>query len=167
MNYYKISPLDTANGIGIRVVLWVCGCQINCKNCHNPELQNFSFGKNFTEENKKELFQLLEKPYINGITFSGGHPFEERNLDSILSLVQEIKIKFPQKTIWFYTGYTWEQCMNNKKIKNILLYTDVLVDGPYIEEKKNISLKWRGSTNQRVIDVQKTLKQEQIILYCK
>ena len=166
MNYYKIFPMDTTNGIGIRVILWICGCTLKCKNCHNQELQSFSSGTLFTDETKQKLFKSLDKPYIDGITLTGGHPFEEQNLLEVLQLVKEIKEKFPKKTIWIYTGFTWEEILSNPTIKQILQYTDVLVDGRYIEEQRDLSLNWRGSKNQRVIDVQQSLQRNKIILYC-
>ena len=108
----------------------------------------------------------MDKPYIDGITLTGGHPFEEQNLLEVLQLVKEIKERFPKKTIWIYTGFTWEEILNNPTIKQILQYTDVLVDGRYLEEQRDVSLNWRGSKNQRVIDVQQSLQRNKIILYC-
>lgn len=167
MNYHKIEKTSVANGTGIRVVLWVSGCSLHCKGCHNPETWSLNSGKPFDEEAKKELFEALDKPYIQGITFSGGHPLEQRNLITILFLAKEIKEKFPQKDIWLYTGYTWEDIfkMGNRQMRKILYWVDVLVDGKYIEEEKDITLKWRGSRNQRVIDVKKSLEECKVVLY--
>lgn len=165
MNYHKIEKLSVANGTGIRVVLWVSGCRMYCKNCQNPSTWSFNSGKPFDETAKQELFKALDKPYIQGITFSGGHPLEPENFETILILAKEIKEKFPTKDIWLYTGYLYEE-LYYRQVSRILLYIDVLVDGKFIEEQKDLTLKWRGSKNQRVIDVQETLKQGKIILYC-
>lgn len=154
-----------ANGTGIRVVLWVSGCRLYCKNCQNPSTWGFNSGKPFDELAKQELFEALDKPYIQGITFSGGHPLEPENFDTILNLAKEIKEKFPTKDIWLYTGYLYEE-LYYRQISRILLYIDVLVDGKFVEEEKDLTLKWRGSKNQRVIDIQETLKQGKVILYC-
>ena len=162
MNYIKITKNDIANGPGVRCVLWVSGCNRRCKNCQNPSTWDFNAGQLFDEAAKQELFDALDKPYIQGLTLSGGHPLEAQNLDVILSLVQEVKRKFPTKDIWLYTGYTYEE-IYYMNIARILLYIDVLVDGPYIEEQRDITLAFRGSRNQRLIDVQATLKQGKII----
>ena len=167
MNYHKIEKTSIANGTGIRVVLWVSGCSLHCKGCHNPETWSLCSGDLFDEEAKKELFEALDKPYIQGITFSGGHPFEKSNRSTIYCLVKEIKEKFPQKDIWLYTGYTWEEIFekNIREIQRILYWIDVLVDGKYIEEQRDITLKFRGSRNQRIIDVKQSLKEDKIVLY--
>lgn len=162
MNYHKIEKYSIANGIGIRVVLWVSGCTCYCRNCQNPQTWGFNSGKLFDENAKQELFEALDKPYIQGITFSGGHPLENKNISTVYNLCKEIKEKFPTKDIWLYTGYTFE----NIDSYLIMKYIDVLVDGKYIEEEKDLTLKWRGSKNQRVIDVQETFKQNKIVLYC-
>lgn len=174
MNYIKISKCDIANGTGIRVVLWVSGCSLHCKGCHNPETWDFHSGKPFDDNVKQELFDVLNKPWIKGITLSGGHPLEYENLPVVYDIVKEAKEKFPNKDIWLYTGYTlsindfntsvdigWD----NGLLRNyILAMCDVVVDGPYIESLRDISLKFRGSSNQRLIDVRETIKQNQIIL---
>ena len=165
MNYHKIEKFSVENGNGIRVVLWVSGCSLHCKGCQNPNTHSFNSGKLFDENAKKELFEALDKPYIKGITFSGGHPLEPENFETILNLAKEIKEKFPTKDIWLYTGYLYEE-LYYRQIARILLYIDVLIDGKFIEEQKDLTLKWRGSKNQRVINVQETLKQGNIILYC-
>lgn len=162
MNYHKIEKYSIANGVGIRVVLWVSGCTCYCKNCQNPNTWSFKSGQLFDEKAKKELFDALNKPYIQGITFSGGHPLENENISTVYQLCKEIKNKFPQKDIWLYTGYNFEDIHSYL----IMKYIDVLVDGKYIDELKDLTLKWRGSSNQRVIDVQKSLKENKIILYC-
>ena len=159
MNYHKIEKTSVANGTGIRVVLWVSGCSLHCKGCHNPETWNICSGKLFDEEAKRELFDALDKPYIQGITFSGGHPLENGNITEVYNLCKEIKEKFPTKDIWLYTGYVFE----NINSYLIMKYIDVLVDGKYIEEQKDLRLKWRGSSNQRVIDVKESFKQNKIV----
>lgn len=175
MNYHKIEKTSIANGEGIRVVLWVSGCSLHCRGCHNPETWNINSGTLFNENAKEELFEALDKPYIQGITFSGGHPLEYENLPKVYDLIKEIREKYPKKDIWLYTGYTlsindfdntvdigWD----NGLLRNyILAMCDVVVDGKYIDELRDITLKWRGSSNQRVIDVKKTLKENKIVLY--
>lgn len=162
MNYHKIEKTSVANGEGIRVVLWVSGCSLRCKGCHNPETWSANSGKPFNLESKRELYESLDKSYVKGITFSGGNPLE--SFPEVFALCKEIKEKFPSKDIWLYSGYTYEE-INQTLMGMILEYVDVLVDGRYIEEEKDITLKWRGSRNQRVIDVQKTLKEQEIVLY--
>ena len=146
---------------------------MHCIGCQNPESWNFNSGKLFNDDSKQELFEYISKPYIRGITFSGGHPLENNNVEDVYLLIKEIKEKFPTKDIWLYTGYTWEQifqtaCMdlfnvNNLYRKEAVKMCDVLVDGPYIDEQRDITLEFRGSTNQRLINVQETLKQNKII----
>ena len=180
MNYHKIEKTSVANGPGVRVVLWVSGCSLHCKGCHNPQTWDFNSGQFFDEAAKQELFDALSKPYIQGITFSGGHPLEPQNSKEVLSLIKEIKDKFPAKDIWLYTGYTFEEICErycnqafynlykNAKEPNVwsnIQYVDVLVDGPYIESQRDITLPFRGSKNQRLIDVKETLKQNKIIQY--
>lgn len=165
MNYLKIEKTSIANGEGIRVVLWCSGCRLHCKNCQNPQSWDFNAGKLFDTEAKRELFEALDKSYIQGITFSGGHPLECENVETVYLLIKEIKEKFPQKDIWLYTGYTLEQIfplvatdmldVNNLYRQEIVNMCDVVVDGKYIEELKDITLKWRGSSNQRVWDIKR------------
>ena len=151
------------NGSGLRVVLWVAVCSHHCKGCQNPITWDANNGIPFDENAKEELFEELNQSYCSGITFSGGDPLDDANFDVIYNLVKEIKTKFPNKNIWLYTGYTWEEIYYYKKLR-ILLYIDVLVDGPYIEEQRDISLKWVGSKNQRIIDVQASLKKDELVL---
>lgn len=172
MNYHKIEKCSIANGVGIRVVLWVSGCSLHCRGCHNPETWNINSGKPFDEDAKKELFDSLNKPYIQGITLSGGHPLEDDNLSEILNLMVKIKDEFPDKDIWLYTGYQFETIINSQKRdmnstlrKRIVEMCDVVVDGKYIDGLRDITLKWKGSSNQRVIDIKKTLKEDKIVLY--
>ena len=173
MNYLGIDKASISNGPGVRVVLWVSGCSVQCKGCQNPESWDFCAGKLFDNDAKQELFDALSKPYIQGITISGGHPFENQNVEDVYLLIKEIKNKFPTKNIWLYTGYTWEYifpkiCLdvfniNNVYRKEAAKMCDVIVDGPYIEEQRDITLKFRGSKSQRLINVQETLKQSKII----
>ena len=173
MNYHKIEKTSVANGTGVRVVLWVSGCSLHCKGCHNPETWCLNSGKLFDDEAKRELFEALDKPYIQGITFSGGHPLEDENVEAIYLLIKEIKEKFPTKDIWLYTGLTIEQIFPTVVTdkfdiirfyrQTVTLMCDVVVDGKYVEELRDIRLKWRGSSNQRVIDMPKSFRQNKII----
>lgn len=175
MNYMQIDKASVSNGIGVRVVLWCSGCQVRCQGCFNPETWSFTSGKYFDDNVKARLFNQLSKPYIQGITFSGGNPLEYNNLPDIYDLIEEIKTKFPNKDIWLYTGYTLsindfdtsvDVGWDNGLLRNyILAMCDVVVDGPYIEEQRDITLAFRGSKNQRLIDVKQTLEQKQIVLY--
>lgn len=220
MNYIKIDTEDVCNGDGLRVVLWLSGCSHHCKGCQNPQTWDISSGVPYDESAKEELFRELDKDYISGITLSGGDPLNKANLSDVLDLVSEInkrynetqdivcynnknhnilnrntneiRLSFPNKSIWLYTGYEVigiqdglfvlspnvitdkvlkpEEMVDriNEDIKrsDIIKQCDVLIDGRYIEEKRDITLKWRGSSNQRVIDVQKSLQENEIILHC-
>lgn len=178
INYHNITHDDMNNGDGLRVVLWLSGCSHHCFNCQNPQTWNPDSGIPFDELAKQEIFNELSKDYISGITLSGGDPLHENNLSEVLSLVEEILNLFPSKTIWLYTGYTCENLIDGIHYpldatwedsvirKSIIKLCDVLVDGEYIDEQRNITLPWRGSSNQRVIDVQKSLKQGKVVLYC-
>lgn len=165
MRYHNITKDDMLNGDGLRVVLWVAGCSHCCKECQNPVTWDPNGGLLFDEEAKAELFETLEKPYISGITFSGGDPLHSANRLDVRNLMAEIKEKFPNKTIWLYTGDSWENILHYP----LLHYVDVLVDGEFKIELKDNNLLWKGSKNQRVIDVQKSLKQidpTKPILHC-
>lgn len=155
MRYHNITKDDMLNGDGLRVVLWVAGCSHGCPECQNPVTWDPNGGLPFTEKEKHELFDELEKPYIAGITFSGGDPLHEANEVEITSLAKEIRDQFPHKTIWLYTGYEWSALTGHE----ILNYIDVLVDGRYEKELRDTQLHWRGSTNQHVIDVKESLRQ--------
>ena len=165
MNYIKIDTCNMNNGDGLRCVVWLSGCNHHCKNCFNPETWDFNAGKVFDDKAKQFLFEQLSKPYIKGLTLSGGHPLEKPNRDTIYCLLKEVKEKFPLKDIWMYTGYKWEDIQNIREIQRILTLVDVLVDGPYIDEQRDITLAFRGSKNQRIIDVQRTLQQGEVVLY--
>lgn len=148
------------NGSGLRVVLWVAGCAHHCPECHNPITWDPGGGLPFTEKEEQEIFQELDKDYISGITFSGGDPLHPRNISGVTALAREIRQKYPQKTIWLYTGYLWEEVGHLEVIQ----YLDVLVDGEFQIDKKELSLQWVGSSNQRVVDVKKTLAQGRVVL---
>ena len=178
MNYSGISECDVLNGTGFRVVLFVSGCSHRCCNCQNPKTWDKNFGHPFTEKTKEYVFECLSKDYIDGITMTGGDPLYESNLDDILSLVNEVRLSFPEKSIWLYTGYDFQKifrgapsCMtqnglNNFKRRQIIKLCDVVVDGEYIDEQRDLTLKWRGSKNQRVMDVKQSIDQNKIVLYC-
>lgn len=161
MNYLSILDCDIADGNGVRVALFVSGCDRHCPGCHSPFSWDKNAGKPFTEETKQKLFKLLDREYIDGITFSGGHPLECYNITEVTNLCKEIKERFPDKTIWVYTGFVYEQIKNLE----IMNYIDVLVDGPFIQELRDITLAWRGSSNQRVIDMNKTRQSNQLCLF--
>lgn len=161
MRYHNITKDDMLNGDGLRVVLWVAGCSHCCKDCHNPITWDPNGGLDFDQAAKEEIFTELSKDYINGITFSGGDPLHVRNVYDVKELAKEIREKFPQKTIWLYTGSLWEEIKNTEIVK----YLDVLVDGEFECDKKDASLHWKGSANQRVIDVQESIRKEKVILH--
>ena len=153
MKYHNITHDDMLNGQGLRVVLWVSGCSHRCDECQNPITWNPEKGLEFDEDAEKELLDDLKKNYIEGVTFSGGDPLYIQNRDEITRLAKKIKEEFPSKNIWLYTGYLWEEICELEIIK----YVDVIVDGPFKIELKDIKLHWKGSSNQRVIDVQQSV----------
>lgn len=153
MKYHNITKEDMLNGEGLRVVLWVSGCEHHCKNCHNPITWDKNCGLPFDKEAEKELFEALNKPYIDGITFSGGDPLMPYNRREVFRLIKKCRKLYPNKTIWLYTGYTWEQIKDLEGISDI----DVIAEGKFVEELKDNNLKWVGSSNQRVINVKKSL----------
>ena len=175
MRYTDIYKTDTTNGVGVRVVLWVSGCSHHCYSCHNPQTWSPDNGMPYTEETEKEIFASISKSFIDGITLSGGDPLFDGNLETIYDLVKKIKANFPTKTIWIYSGFTWEELhaeYSNPQIaqrmnlrKEIVELCDVFVDGKFELENKNIRLKYCGSENQKVINVQQTLKENKIILF--
>lgn len=152
--------MDVANGTGVRVSLFVSGCRNHCKGCFNKETWDFNYGKEFTSNTVKEILKLLEPAYIKGLSILGGDPFEPENIKTVLDLCMEVKKQYPSKDIWVYTGYLYEE-FNKHSIMN---YIDILVDGRFVEELKKVSLKFRGSTNQRVIDVKASSESGSIIL---
>ncbi|MBQ8301227.1 MAG: anaerobic ribonucleoside-triphosphate reductase activating protein [Clostridia bacterium] len=156
MNYAGLKTTDIANGPGVRVTLFVSGCRRHCKNCFNKETWDFNYGNPFEKETMNTIIDALGKEYIEGFSLLGGEPFEKENRETVLNIVRTVKEKFPNKTIWCYSGFTFEELIDDAR--NILEYVDVLVDGAFIEEKKNLRLQFRGSENQRLIDVKKTLE---------
>lgn len=163
MRYHNITKDDMLNGDGLRVVLWVAGCSHCCRECQNPQTWDPNGGIPFDQEAKDELFEQLGKTYISGVTFSGGDPLHKNNITEITRLAKEIREKFPDKTIWLYTGSSWESIQKEE----IVRYLDVCVDGEFIVEQKDTSLKWKGSANQRVIDVKKTLAAGKVVLHTR
>ena len=146
-------------------MLWVSGCDIHCKNCHNQSTWDFNTGQPFTEDTVQEILLTLTKPYISRLTISGGHPLDPHNAPEVLKIVKRVKMVFPNKDIWIYSGYEWENIIKDETLREIMKYTDILVDGPYIDELRDVSLAFRGSSNQRIIDVQKSLSSNQIVLW--
>lgn len=165
MNYHKIITDDQLNGDGLRVVLFVSGCDHHCKGCQNPQTWDQNSGQEFTNKEKEKILQMLSEDYISGITLSGGDPLHPNNIDCICDIVRSIRKKYNNsKDIWLYTGYKYEDILpflKDKLLKNI----DVLVDGEFIEELADKKYKWAGSTNQRVIDVQQSLNENTVVLY--
>lgn len=161
MKYLNILDCDIVDGNGIRVSLFVSGCSHHCKGCHNPESWDAFNGKEFTEETVNKLLTLLDRDYVDGITITGGDPLMLGNRYEVTKLCKLLKEKFPNKSIWLYTGYEFEEI----EALEVLQYIDVLVDGPFKLDLRDISLAFKGSSNQRVIDVQKTLKNGNIVLY--
>lgn len=170
MNYCNIKKFDIADGTGVRVSLFVSGCTHHCKGCFQPETWDFDYGQKFCEETENEIINALSPDYIDGLTVLGGEPMEIQNQKALLPFLKKVKLLYPEKSIWIYSGYTFEELTGDSRSKceetaEILSLTDVLVDGEFMLDKKNISLKFRGSENQRIIDVKKTLEKGQIILY--
>lgn len=161
MRYHNITKDDMLNGDGLRAVLWLSGCEHACKGCHNPITWDVNGGIEFDNTARNELFDLLEKDYISGVTLSGGDPLHPANINEVSLLINEIRETFPEKTIWLYTGYDWDEIKMFPFIKNI----DVLVDGEFVQELKDEKLHWKGSSNQNVIDVKKSLEAGQIVLH--
>lgn len=152
--------MDISNGPGVRVSIFVQGCTFNCKNCFNPETHDFAGGKEFTDETIARVLQLCENDGIEGLSILGGEPLHAKNIDGVTRLAKAFKQKFPQKTLWVWSGFLFE---NYIKEKEVVQYIDVLVDGQYVDELHNPTLGWRGSENQRVIDVKKSLKCQKIV----
>ena len=179
--------MDISNGEGVGIVLFVQGCRLHCHNCFNPETWDFNGGKEWTEEVKNKFLELANRPYIKRISILGGEPLAEENLDDILDLVNRIRLSYPQKSIWLYTGYKvyFTECCNKKVLsaktddytldaaiptalrEEILKRCDVVVDGRYIDSERDITLPYRGSKNQRLIDIQKSLQKGEIVLWDK
>ena len=160
MRYNKIRKMDISNGPGVRVSIFMQGCTFNCKECFNPETHDFNGGEEFNEEVIQEVLKLSEDDTIVGLSILGGEPMHPNNIEGTTKLAKAFKEKFPNKTIWAWTGFLFDRDLKDKEV---LKYIDVLVDGQFVQEKKDLRLKYSGSSNQRVIDVQKSLKENKIV----
>ena len=172
MYYGAIKKCDIANGVGVRTVLFVSGCTHHCKGCFQPETWNFDYGERYTKETEDEIIESLKPDYVDGITLLGGEPFEPENQRELVKLLRRIKKELPKKTVWSFSGYTYEELTGDSRAvcevtNEMLSMLDVLVDGEFIEAKRNISLRFRGSENQRLIDMNKTRKEGKIVLWDK
>ncbi len=173
MNYATIKKCDVANGPGVRVSLFVSGCNHHCKGCFNQEAWDFNYGNEFTEKEENEVMEALKPDYINGLSLLGGEPLEPKNQEGLLPVVKKAKEIYPNKKIWCYTGFLFDEQVLNKMDKTnettheLLKYIDYVVDGKFVEELKNPSLRFRGSSNQRIIDVKETLKNNKVVLWDK
>ncbi len=171
MNYAEIKNCDIANGIGVRVSLFVSGCTHHCKGCFNEVAWDFDYGTPFTQETIDKILDMMHPGYIRGLTLLGGEPFEPQNQGPIVELLRQIKEKMPEKSIWAFSGYLFDRDILSGRLgdwkvtQEYLSYLDVLVDGPFVEAKKNLSLRFRGSENQRIIDVPASLAQGKIVLW--
>lgn len=189
MNIAGIDYESVKDGDGVRTTIYVSGCSHNCYNCHNPQTHDINYGVPFTEKLQNEIIENIKKrPFVSGITWSGGDPLHENCLDDVLKFTNTIRLLLPEKTIWLYTGYAWRQIFDPKssmeyqkvrtieerdnftlnyiKRQSICSSCDVVVDGKYVDKLRDITLKWRGSTNQNVVDVKKSLQQNKVISYC-
>ena len=171
MNYATIKPRDIANGPGVRVSLFVSGCTHHCKGCFNQEAWDFDFGEAFTQETIDYILEQLSPAFVRGLTLLGGEPFDPRNQSAIVELLRQIRAKYPEKSIWAFSGYLFDRDILPGRLgdpaitREYLSYLDVLVDGPFIEAKKNLTLRFRGSENQRLIDVPKSLESGEVVLW--
>lgn len=169
MHYSSIKYYDTANGLGVRTTLFVSGCRNHCKGCFQPETWNFSNGNEFTKEIENKIIESLKEDYIKGLTLLGGDPFEEENQETLLPFIKKIKEIYPNKDIWAYTGYIYDKDLiaggkkHTQYTDELISLIDILVDGPFIEEQKTLMLKFKGSSNQRVINLKETMKNNKII----
>ena len=172
MHYGNIKKLDIADGDGVRVTLFVSGCRNRCEHCFQPETWSFDYGKPFTEETVQELLEALQPSYVDGLTLLGGEPFEPENQRELVKLLRRVREAFPKKNVWSYSGYTLEQICgdghpHSEVTEEMLSMIDVLVDGRFVEALKDVSLKFRGSSNQRIIDLKQTKVENKIVLYCE
>ena len=171
MNFATIKPSDIANGPGVRVSLFVSGCTNHCENCFQPETWDFDYGEPFDEKTADEILSLLGRPYIKGLTVLGGEPFEPSNQRALLPFLSMVRERYPDKSIWIYSGFTFEELMRDGSHPHcaetlpLLRLVDVLVDGRFVEKLKNLSLRFRGSSNQRLIDMKKTLRDGKVVLW--
>ena len=160
MRYNKIRKMDISNGPGVRVSIFLQGCHFHCKNCFNPETWDFEGGDEFTENTVEEIMQLCSKSHIKGLSILGGEPMHPNNIKATEMLAKEFKKRFPEKNLWVWSGYTFEDYLSKQ---DVIKYIDVIVDGQYKDELHNPKLEWRGSENQRVIDVQKSIKNGEVV----
>lgn len=171
MNYAEIKNCDIANGPGVRISLFVSGCTHHCKGCFNEVAWDFDYGTPFTQATIDKIIEMMRPGYIRGLTLLGGEPFEPQNQGPIVELLRQVKEKLPGKSIWAFSGYLFDRDILSGRLgdwkitQEYLSYLDVLVDGPFVEEKKNLSLRFRGSENQRIIDVPASLRQEKLVLW--
>ncbi len=171
MNYADIKQYDVANGPGVRVSLFVSGCTHHCKGCFNSVTWDFNYGNPFTQKEIDNIIEYMKPSYVSGFTLLGGEPFEHSNQQGVLPLLRKIKETYPNKTIWCFTGYKFDEDICDRMIKEwpetkeLISYIDILVDGKFIEELKNLSLRFRGSSNQRIIEVKESLEKGEIILW--
>ena len=163
MKYNKIRKMDIADGEGVRVSIFFQGCDFHCKNCFNEETWDWDYGKEFTDEEIEKVIYLAKFDHITGLSILGGEPMHPKNIEGATKLAKRFKEVYPNKTIWAWSGFLFDEYINKKEIAK---YLDVLVDGQFKDELRNPNLKWRGSSNQRVIDVQKSLKKGEVVLYC-
>lgn len=162
MRYNKIRKMDISNGPGVRVSIFVQGCTFNCKNCFNPETHDFNGGNEFNDETISQILKLCANENVEGLSILGGEPMHPLNLEGVTRLAKVFKEKFPNKTLWAWTGFLFDQYLIDKEISN---YLDVIVDGQYNDDLRNPTLKWRGSSNQRVIDVKKSKKEKKVVIF--
>ena len=168
MNYCNIKKVDIADGPGVRVSLFVSGCRNHCKGCFQPETWDFNYGQEFTADTLNEIISAMNHDYISGLTILGGDPMEPENIGCVMNICREVKQRYPSKSIWLYTGYTFPKVLeklDSYGITQLMNNIDVIVDGRFVEELKNLSLKFRGSSNQRIIDVHKTFESGEIVLW--
>lgn len=169
MNYADIKKIDVANGEGVRVSVFVSGCNHHCKGCFNQCAWDFNYGKKFTEKEEQQIIDYMNHDYISGLSLLGGEPLEPKNQEGLLPLVKKVKEKFPNKNIWCYTGFDFEKdvvgkmAKDNETTRELLKYIDIIVDGKFEEDKKNLKLQFRGSSNQKIVDVKKSLQTGQIV----
>ena len=169
MSYAEIKQYDVANGTGVRVSIFVSGCTHHCKHCFNEETWDFNYGRPFSETEADQIVEYLKPDYVAGLSVLGGEPFEPSNQEGLLPLLQAVKKEYPEKDIWCYTGYLFDKqiledmCRKSEVTRQMLSCIDILVDGRFVEEKKNLKLRFRGSENQRIIDVKKSLEQGRVI----
>lgn len=169
MNYADIKKIDVANGEGVRVSVFVSGCNHHCKGCFNQCAWDFNYGKEFSEKEEQQIIDYMNHDYISGLSLLGGEPLEPKNQEGLLPLVKKVKEKFPNKDIWCYTGFDFEKdvvekmAKNNETTRELLKYIDIIVDGKFEEDKKDLKLQFRGSSNQKIVDVKKSLQTGQIV----